>query len=57
MKKEKAMEEIKIDLATKDQHIVELDKHFANLKNQINRLNLELDKAKGVVEDAYAMSF
>ena len=44
-------------LAIKDQSNFKMDKHFINLEKQIDRLNLELDEAKGVVEDAFTIGF
>ena len=54
---EKAKEEMNANLVAKDQRIVELDKCLANLEKYISRLNLELNEAKGIVEDAFPTSF
>ena len=33
------------------------DQHIANLEQCINKLNQELDEAKGVVKNAYVVGF
>ena len=51
------MEDMSIGIATKDQCIVGMYKHLANLEGQISKLDLELDEAKRIVKDAFILSF
>ena len=53
----KIVEVINTNLSSKDKCIVEMDRCLVDLENQINGLNVELAKAKEIIEVSFTTGF